>query len=128
MEDRAPHSVAGISLKDGKYFIAKRIAGGSLGGKWEFPGGKLEPGEDCLAALKREYREEFGIDIRALLKICDVTFKNGVRLYYLSAYFIELLSEDFSLSEHTEWRWATLDEILALDFADSDRKILPFLI
>jgi 8-oxo-dGTP diphosphatase len=114
----------------GRYFIARRLSGGDMGGKWEFPGGKVEAGETCEEALRREYAEELGIKIEVSMQVCEVTFSHDGHDFLLSAYWVAM-PEDLravKLSEHSEWRWATLDEILALDFADSDRKILRFLI
>jgi len=123
-------SVAGISLNEGRYLIAKRLPGGDMGGRWEFPGGKIEEGEDCWKALEREYMEEFGIKVKATLPIGEAVFKHGDEDFLLSAFWVELPRNlmNMALIEHSEWRWATLDEILELDFADSDRKLLPFLI
>jgi 8-oxo-dGTP diphosphatase len=50
--------------RDGRVLIAQRPPGKALAGRWEFPGGKLEPGEDPLDGLVRELREELGIDVR----------------------------------------------------------------
>ncbi len=123
-------SVAGISLRDGKYFIARRLPVGEMGGRWEFPGGKVEPGESREEALRREYDEEFGVAIRVRLPICEVPFRHGRSDFRLWAYWVDIIAPDgqFTLTEHSESRWASLDEILELDFADSDRKILPYLL
>ncbi len=123
-------SVAGISERDGRYFIARRLPGGEMGGRWEFPGGKIEAGEDCQTALCREYDEEFGVAIRVGPHICEVGFRNGGREYRLCAHYVEMIASDsdIRLREHSQFRWASLDEILDLDFTDSDAKILPFLI
>jgi 8-oxo-dGTP diphosphatase len=123
-------SVAGISIRDGRYFVAKRIPGGAMGGRWEFPGGKVEAGETNEEALRREYYEEFKALIDVRMHICDVEFHHDGRAFVLSSYYIDLKTDEsgFELCEHTEFRWASLDEILALDFADSDRKTLAFLI
>jgi 8-oxo-dGTP diphosphatase len=124
------HSVAGISVRDGTYFVARRLPGGDMGGKWEFPGGKVEAGEGPVDALHREYDEEFCVPIKVGPPIGEVGFFHHGEEYSLAAFYVELVASDGDLkpSEHSEWRWATLDEILELDFADSDSKLLPFLI
>lgn len=118
-------SVAGIAIEGGKAFIARRIPGGALGGKWEFPGGKAEPGETDEDALLREYQEELGVPVRVGSFLGASSFEHHGKPYELHAYQVFFLARNFQLTEHTEWRWASLEEIAALDFADSDRKLLP---
>jgi 8-oxo-dGTP diphosphatase len=98
-----------------------------MGDKWEFPGGKVEEGESCEEALKREYREEFGVDIRLGAFLGSARFEHRGIPRLVKAYRIFFTDTDFKLSEHTQWRWATLPEIQELDFVDSDRKLLPAL-
>ena len=62
-------SVACIDYRDGKIFIAKRQKGGDMGGRWEFPGGKIDSGEDYQQAIKREMNEEFSVDVDVFEKI-----------------------------------------------------------
>lgn len=64
---------AGIVIEDGKVLLSRRKKGTHLAGRWEFPGGKVEPGEDPRAALRRELSEELGIRTR-VGEIVDVTF------------------------------------------------------
>ena len=120
-------SVAGIAIEDNKIFIAKRKAGGALSEKWEFPGGKVEEDESDENALLREFKEELGVEIIVgdLLGQTEFEHKglNTVYAYYIS--FKEFAN--FKLTEHTEWRWACLEEIKQLDFVDSDRKLFPYL-
>jgi 8-oxo-dGTP diphosphatase len=118
-------SVAGIAAEGGRIFIAKRIPGGDLGGKWEFPGGKVEQGETDADALVREYREEFGVSVRVGPFLGSVLFEHRGTERTLNAYRIHFGGEDFTLSEHTEWRWAAFEEIEGLDFVDSDRRLFP---
>jgi 8-oxo-dGTP diphosphatase len=120
-------SVAGIAFKNDRYFIARRKPEGQQGGKWEFPGGKLEPGESATEALIREYREEFSIDIEVLQPVCQTAFLHKDSEFVLHAFLVRLESDPVELLEHTEFRWATLEEIASLPFVDSDRKILPYL-
>jgi 8-oxo-dGTP diphosphatase len=124
--DRIQQSVAGIAIEQGKVFIARRKPGGALGGKWEFPGGKVEPGEQDEEALVREYAEELGVSVKPGPLIGSGSFEHrGVHI--LHAYRVYFEDYPVSLSEHTEWRWATFAEIQALDFAPSDRKLFPAL-
>jgi 8-oxo-dGTP diphosphatase len=64
---------AGVIIERGRVLLTQRKAGGHLGGAWELPGGKVDPGEDPRDALRRELREELGIDV-AVGEIVDVTF------------------------------------------------------
>jgi 8-oxo-dGTP diphosphatase len=121
----AKRSVAGLAIKDGKIFIAQRVPGGSLGECWEFPGGKVEGNESDEEALIREYQEEFNISIRVGRHIGNAEFKHKNILRKLNAYEVFFQSEEFTLCEHTDWRWATIDEVEQCNLADSDRKLLP---
>lgn len=64
---------AGIVVEGGRVLLSRRKKGTHLAGRWEFPGGKAEPGEDPRAALRRELEEELGIATR-IGEIVDVTF------------------------------------------------------
>ncbi|MDR2537424.1 MAG: NUDIX domain-containing protein [Treponema sp.] len=124
--DITKRSVAGIATENSQLFIARRIPGGAMGEKWEFPGGKVEHGESDADALRREYLEEFGVDVTVGEQLASAVFEhNGQRQLY--AYRVSFISMQFTLTEHTTWRWATLEEIEALDFVDSDQKLLPSL-
>jgi 8-oxo-dGTP diphosphatase len=119
------YSIAGIAVEDGKIFIARRIPGGDLGEKWEFPGGKVEEGESDQEALIREFREEFAVTIRVGSLVGSATFEHHGKTRTLRAYRVYPESRDFTLTEHTEWNWVSPESITELDFADSDRKLLP---
>ncbi|MDR0760613.1 MAG: (deoxy)nucleoside triphosphate pyrophosphohydrolase [Treponema sp.] len=118
-------SIAGIAVEDGKVFVARRIPGGDLGGRWEFPGGKVEAGESDEEALVREFQEEFSVTVRPGSFLASVSFEHHGKTRVLRAYQVYLESRDFTLSEHTEWDWVSPEAITGLDFADSDRKLLP---
>ncbi|GHV81881.1 DNA mismatch repair protein MutT [Spirochaetia bacterium] len=121
------NSVAGIAVEGGRLFVARRIPGGDLGEKWEFPGGKAEEGETDGEALVREFQEEFKVGVTVGPLLASASFEHRGLSRTLRGYLITFSSHDFTLSEHTEWKWVRLSDIERLDFAGSDLKLLPAL-
>lgn len=121
------HSVAGIVYSDSLFFIARRLPTGDMGGRWEFPGGKVEENETFEQALEREYLEEFCIKVSVGKPIAEVKFFHKEKPIALHAYEIMFPEDDYSwvLSEHTDVKWATLEEISMLPFVDSDLLLIP---
>ncbi|MGL4982963.1 MAG: (deoxy)nucleoside triphosphate pyrophosphohydrolase [Treponemataceae bacterium] len=118
-------SIAGIAIKNSKILIAKRMPDGDMGGKWEFPGGKVEQGETCTDALIREFQEEFGIVITVGKELAKTQFTHNNNQFSLHAFqiFITDADDSFQLTEHTEFTWASFDQIKKLDFVDSDAQL-----
>lgn len=117
-------TTAAIISKNGKYLIAKRKAGGVVGGKWEFPGGKVEKGETPKSALARELREE--LDIRA--DIGDF-FDEHLHKYDTGdirclAYVIDFFMGKIELKEHDELKWVFPREFDKIDFVGNDKPII----
>jgi 8-oxo-dGTP diphosphatase len=119
--------VAGIAWNHDKFFIAQRLYGGAMGDKWEFPGGKVDNGESDQEALKREYLEEFGLDITVGDFLGSAVFEHRGIQRQVMAYRVFFSVAGITLAAHTQWRWASLEEIERLDFVGSDRKLLPAL-
>lgn len=119
-------SVAGIAVKDGMVFVAKRHNVGQMGGRWEFPGGKVENDEAPQLALKREYLEEFNADVTVGKEIATASFVHNDETVQLIAYEITFNQEkiDWILTEHTEFTWVKLTQ-LPDDFVDSDLLLYP---
>ncbi|NNM54760.1 MAG: (deoxy)nucleoside triphosphate pyrophosphohydrolase [Spirochaetales bacterium] len=120
-------SVCGVACQDEKYLVAQRKPGGSQGGKWEFPGGKLEDGEGPEEALKREFEEELSVAIDVLACLGSTIFQNGENQYLLEAWRINLRSRDFILTEHQTVLWVDLPTLLTMDLSGSDRDIVNLL-
>ncbi|MDR2371036.1 MAG: NUDIX domain-containing protein [Treponema sp.] len=122
-----PDSVAGIVRKGAAFFVVRRREGGDLGGKWEFPGGKAEEGEGDREALIREFGEEFAAAVTVGAFLGSAVFEHRGTERNLRAYAVNFTDMNFTLKEHTEWRWAGPEEIKTLDFAPSDKKLFAFL-
>jgi 8-oxo-dGTP diphosphatase len=125
-------SVACIAYKDKKIFIAKRKQIGDMGGKWEFPGGKIENNEAPEVAIKREMQEEFGVEVTVGEKIASASFMHRGKDCTVNAYSVQFAHDGmnipFVLTEHTEYKWVNPLEIKKLDFVDSDLKLYPYVL
>ncbi len=116
-------SLCGIVTEAGRYLVARRGPGGSQAGKWEFPGGKQEPGETAEQTLVREFAEELAVPVAVGRRLFVGEFTNAGRVYRLEAWETTLLGREFRLSEHRELRWVFPAELTALDLSDSDRQV-----
>ncbi|MFD5365971.1 (deoxy)nucleoside triphosphate pyrophosphohydrolase [Streptomyces sp. NPDC127103] len=121
----APHEpvvvvVAGALYDRGRLLAARRSAPVELAGRWELPGGKLEPGESPEAALVRELREELGVEVEPGERIPgEWPLKPG---YVLCVWTARLLSgEPRPLEDHDALRWLTRSELDSVDWLDQDR-------
>ncbi|HAT72514.1 MAG TPA: 8-oxo-dGTP diphosphatase MutT [Elusimicrobia bacterium] len=118
---------AAVIEKDGKIFIARRKPGDTLAGKWEFPGGKIEPGETPEACLRRELMEEFGVDTKIGEFICSSKFDYKHLPIELLAYRTEHLSGDFNLNDHDRIEWVAPADLVKYDFCSADIPVLNIL-
>lgn len=122
-------SVACIAFNGKNVLIARRNPTGQMGGRWEFPGGKVEEGEGDEDACAREFEEEFGVRVGVGGRIAEASFKHSGEERALHAYLVTVphdgIAKKYALTEHTEYRWAEVAEIPALDFVDSDLLIYP---
>lgn len=121
--------VGAAILKNGKLLAAKRSSGRSLGGLWEFPGGKIEKDEIAALALKREIFEEFGAQSTIYQEFHDVFTKEyEFGKVILHVLYATLDSEITKTIEHEELRWVTTEEAMALEWAPTDVPAIEKLI
>jgi 8-oxo-dGTP diphosphatase len=114
---------AGIIETSGLVLIARRKPGKHMGGKWEFPGGKIEPGETPEQSLERELAEELDVQAHVGRFLCQAFYEGeGVSLELL-VYRVDGVHGVPALREHEELRWVRPDELLSYDLADSDRAV-----
>lgn len=123
------NSIACIIYKNGKILIAHRNPVGDMGGRWEFPGGKVDAGETEQQAIIREMYEEFSVVAVPGKKITECVFFHKEKKCTLNAYFVELehdgMKSPYVLTEHTEYAWVDPAEIPKDNFVDSDLQIYP---
>lgn len=118
---------AGIVRRAGRIMLCQRKPGKANGLKWEFPGGKLEPGESPEAALERELREELGVQTRTG-RIFDAVHRveNGRELLILF-FFSELLSGEPRTLDCADIAWAAATELTRFDLAPADARVAALL-
>jgi 8-oxo-dGTP diphosphatase len=120
--------VAGVLKHEGRILICRRRADQPHPLKWEFPGGKLEPGESPQAALTRELREELGIESAAGAQLMRYEFtypeKNPILLIFLEVanWHGEIENRIFE-----EILWESPEALATYDFLDGDAKFLAVL-
>src|SRR5471030_2248460 len=102
--------VAAILTKKDRILIAKRKEDKSQGGLWEFPGGKVEPGEKPKESLVRELKEEMEIEVAVKEHVIDSIYDYGNVQVRLIAFKAEILSGDIILNDNSEYRWILLSE------------------
>lgn len=119
--------VAGVIYKDNKFLIAQRNLNKAQGGLWEFPGGKLESGESCEAALKREIFEEFEAEIEVEGYITENIHHYPEKDIKLMFYKAKLVSDKLVLKEHEDYRWITKEDKDKFEFAGADKIVFDLL-
>jgi len=117
--------VAGVVRRDdGRILITQRLPNDTLGGYWEFPGGKVEVGEELGAALVRELREEVGIETAIGAEIHRLVHAypdRDVRLYFFEA---RIISGEPQRLEVADLLWVTADELMNYQFPAADLPLL----
>jgi len=117
----------GVIKRDGLYFMTKRADHVHQGGKWEFPGGKVEKGEKPEQALSRELKEEVNLDIVASSSLITINHDYGDKLVSLVVFLVEGFKSEPKALEGQKEGWFTFDELLTLDLPAANKDILDAL-
>jgi mutator protein MutT len=129
MSDAALPIAAAVVLQGGRVLVQTRAPGRSWSGHWEFPGGKLEPGEDAAAAAVRECREELGLDVAVLGPLHEVEWSYpGARVRVSFLLCEPLAGARPRAAEGQELRWADADELQRLEFLPANAGVLALLV
>lgn len=117
--------VAAVVQRQGAYLVCQRPLHKRHGGLWEFPGGKLEPGETMLEAAHRELAEELGLSVTGIgtvrLKVQDPGSEFSIN-------FVDVEATGTPVPvEHTNVEWLSVTKLLELPLAPSDRQFVEHL-
>ena len=115
--------VAAIIVRDGRIFATQR-GYGEWKDWWEFPGGKIEPGESTEDALKREIREELATEIEVDELLTTVEYAYPKFHLTMHCYLCTIISGDLSLLEHEDARWLALDELDCVKWLPADKDVI----
>lgn len=115
-----------LLLHKSKIFVAQRNIMKHMGGKWEFPGGKLEAGETLQECVAREFMEEFGKQIHVGDLFMDVTYDYEDKgEFHLSAFWAFCDDDTIpEVNEHMDYKWVTIPEMEKLEFCPADAPII----
>ena len=122
---------AAVIVHRGRVLIARRHDHVHLGGLWEFPGGKVEPGESLAACLRREIREELGMELARIRRWRDLRHaypERTVHLYFYRCWVSDAQAEEAHPHGSQEILWAGASELRTLPFPEADREVLDALL
>lgn len=114
---------AAVIEKEGKVLLAQREPKDRLAGKWEFPGGKVEPGETPQDCLAREIREELGIEVQVGEFLCSSRFDYDHASVEILAYRCSWLAGQIQRNVHQALQWVFPEDLAKVDLAEADRPI-----
>ena len=122
--------VVGAAVVQGDRVRVAQRDGGPHAGRWEFPGGKVEPGESEIAGLVRECREELGLDVAPQAFVGEVVLDGRVAggapgASTLRVWWARPVGGAADALEHAELRWVRAEELEHLDWIPADRPLLP---
>lgn len=114
--------VAAVVRRNDRYLIAKRPQNKHHGGLWEFPGGKVVPGETFATAIQRELGEELGVELAGLgsLLFAGLDPDGRFRIHFLEV----MIHGEPQVLEHEDIWWANVEELSSVPLAPTDRQFV----
>lgn len=120
---------AAIIIQNQRVFCAQRAGKRALTGYWEFPGGKVEPGEDSLTTVVREIQEELNVNIEVKEKLCAIFYEYPDFILNMDCFICHLApNSQLELKEHAASIWATPKDLKELNWVPADIQIVPQLL
>lgn len=122
------HVAVGVIVREQQYFLTKRLDSAHQGGKWEFPGGKVENDETVAQALHRELQEEIAIDTLSCYPLIEISHDYGDKKVLLDVYVVDNFQQEPIAQEGQQSGWFSLDELVNLDFPKANAAIIEKLL
>ncbi|MBS2936573.1 (deoxy)nucleoside triphosphate pyrophosphohydrolase [Nocardioides sp. J2M5] len=120
--------VGAVIVRNGLALCAKRGPCGRLAGLWEFPGGKVEAGEDAATALAREIDEELQCGVAVGEMVTATVHEYDFGIVRLTTFFCDLVDDEPVLTEHVDGLWAGPDQLASLAWAPADLPAVEIVI
>ncbi|WP_169712431.1 8-oxo-dGTP diphosphatase MutT [Cognaticolwellia mytili] len=124
MMTKIVHVAVGVITQENKFFLTKRLADAHQGGKWEFPGGKVELNETVHQALHRELKEEVAIDILTCTPLMQINHDYGDKKVLLEVFVVDNFTGQAKALEGQQEGWFTLVEFSTLNFPAANQAII----
>ena len=118
--------VAG-SIKDGDKIFATQRGYGEFKDGWEFPGGKMEPGETPQQALARELKEELAIDVNVSDFLCTVDYDYPSFHLTMHCFYCSVIGGELTLLEHEASKWLKMTELHSVNWLPADVEVVAAL-
>lgn len=128
MSKKHIHVAVGIVRRNALYFLTKRADDAHQGGKWEFPGGKVEQGETVEAALCRELKEEIGIEVNSAESYMTIEHEYPEKIVTLEFALVEDFEGEPSGCEGQVSHWFDSKALGELEFPEANKTVLDKLL
>ena len=122
------HVAVGVIYQDQQFFLTKRLEHSHQGGKWEFPGGKVENNETVHEALHRELKEEIAIDTLAMQPLIEISHDYRDKQVLLEVFLVDQFLGKPTAQEGQQQGWFNKEQLTHIDFPQANAAIVEKLL
>lgn len=122
------HVAVGVIVVGSEFYLTQRHPDAHQGGKWEFPGGKVEVGETVAQALARELKEEVAIDVLACIPLVVIEHDYGDKHVKLEVFVVDNFAGEPNAQEGQAQGYFSLEDLSKIDFPEANKEIVKALV